>query len=260
MVKLDRIDLVNHINRVEDRTSIRQVIDKIESVINNHITISTNFLNPHEINLSISILNRFKDKISYEIDGGYEDSEASLIYIYPSYKYERDIDDIVALKFKSNEKIKHSDVLGALLALSIDRRKIGDILIGKKFTYFFVKREVANFVEINLTKISKYNINLSREAKPYDLPKREYYYKDIVASSFRLDNLISKVFNLSRGKAKKMIDSELVKVNFVKETRPHFELECGDLVSLRNFGRFRVFNVRGNTRKGNFVIEVRLNK
>ncbi|TIH64113.1 RNA-binding protein, partial [Klebsiella pneumoniae] len=79
MVKLDRIDLVNHINRVEDRTSIRQVIDKIESVINNHITISTNFLNPHEINLSISILNRFKDKISYEIDGGYEDSEASLI-------------------------------------------------------------------------------------------------------------------------------------------------------------------------------------
>ena len=141
MVNLNRIDLINHINRPEERTTIRKVIDKMESVMKSHITESTDFLNPHEINLSISILNRFKDEISYETHGGYNDSESCIIYIYPSYKCENDADDIVLFKFESNEKIKHGDVLGSILGLSIDKQKIGDILIGEKFTFFFLLKE-----------------------------------------------------------------------------------------------------------------------
>lgn len=260
MVNLNRIDLINHINRPEEKISIRKVIDKMESVINSHIPTSTDFLNPHEINLSISVLNRFKDDISYKIDGGYEDSELSIIYIYPSYIYENIDSDLVLFKFESNMKIKHGDVLGSLIGLSIDRGKIGDILIGEKFTYFFVKREIANFVEINLNKISKYNIYLSRENGVSDLPKKEYTYKKIIVSSFRLDNLIAKVFNISRSKVKEMISGEFVKVNYAIETRSHIELELNDLVSLRKYGRFRIFDLEGNTKKGNFVLIVRLNK
>ncbi|WP_295149743.1 RNA-binding protein [uncultured Peptoniphilus sp.] len=228
--------------------------------MNSHISTSTDFLNPHEINLSISILNRFKDQVSYEIDGGYEDSESSIIYIYPAYRYENEDNDLVLFKFETNNKIKHGDVLGSILGLSIDRGKIGDILIGEKFTYFFVKREIANFIETNLTKVSKYNILLSREDDISNIPKKEYDFKKIIVSSFRLDNLISKVFNLSRSKVKEMIKAELVKVNFAKETRPHLELELGDLISVRHYGRFRVYDVEGNTKKGNFVLIVRLNK
>lgn len=260
MVNLNRIDLINHINRPEEKISIRKVIDKMESVMNSHISTSTDFLNPHEINLSISILNRFKDRVSYEIDGGYEDSESSIIHIYPAYRYENEDNDLVLFKFETNNKIKHSDVLGSILGLSIDRGKIGDILIGEKFTYFFVKREISNFIEINLTKVSKYNISLSREDDISGLPKKEYEYKKVIVSSFRLDNLISKVFNLSRSKVKDMIQAELVKVNFAKETRSHLELELGDLVSVRHYGRFRLYDLEGNTKKGNFVLIVRLNK
>lgn len=260
MVNLNRIDLINHINRPEEKISIRKVIDKMESVMNNHISTSTDFLNPHEINLSISILNRFKDQVSYEIDGGYEESESSIIYIYPAYRYENEDSDLVLFKFETNNKIKHGDVLGSILGLSIDRGKIGDILIGEKFTYFFVKREISNFIEINLTKVSKYNILLSREDDISGLPKKEYDYKKVIVSSFRLDNLISKVFNLSRSKVKDMIQAELVKVNFAKETRLHLELELGDLVSVRHYGRFRLYDLEGNTKKGNSVLIVRLNK
>ena len=260
MVNLNRIDLINHINRPEEKISIRKVIDKMESVMNSHISTSTDFLNPHEINLSISILNRFKDRVSYEIDGGYEDSESSIIYIYPAYRYENEDNDLVLFKFETNNKIKHGDVLGSILGLSIDRGKIGDILIGEKFTYFFVKREISNFIEINLTKVSKYNILLSREDDISSLPKKEYDYKKVIVSSFRLDNLISKVFNLSRSRVKDMIQAELVKVNFAKETRSHLELELGDLVSVRHYGRFRLYDLEGNTKKGNSVLIVRLNK
>lgn len=260
MVNLNRIDLINHINRPEEKISIRKVIDKMESVMNSHVSTSTDFLNPHEINLSISILNRFKDRVSYEIDGGYEDSESSIIYIYPAYRYENEENDLVLFKFETNNKIKHGDVLGSILGLSIDRGKIGDILIGEKFTYFFVKREISNFIEINLTKVSKYNILLSREDDISSLPKKKYDYKKVIVSSFRLDNLISKVFNLSRSRVKYMIQAELVKVNFAKETRSHLELELGDLVSVRHYGRFRLYDLEGNTKKGNSVLIVRLNK
>ena len=260
MVNSNRIDLINHINRPEEKISIRKVIDKLESVMNSHVSTSTDFLNPQEINLSISILNRFKDQVSYEIDGGYEDSESSIIYIYPAYRYENEDNDLVLFKFETNNKIKHGDVLGSILGLSIDRGKIGDILIGEKFTYFFVKREISNFIEINLTKVSKYNILLSREDDISGLPKKEYDYKKVIVSSFRLDNLISKVFNLSRSKVKDMIQAELVKVNFAKETRSHLELELGDLVSVSHYGRFRLYDLEGNTKKGNSVLIVRLNK
>ncbi|MBU5669041.1 RNA-binding protein [Peptoniphilus sp. MSJ-1] len=262
MVSFNKIDLISHINRAEDRNEIRKIIDKLEIVLRDHSVESTDFLNPHEINLAISVLNRFKDEISYTISGGHDYAESSIIYIYQSYQQDIDFNDIVIFRFESDEKIKHGDVLGSLIGLSIDRRKIGDILVGKKFTYFFVKREIANFVEINLNKISKYNINLelTNSEDELDLPEKEYNFKKIIANSFRLDNLIAKIFNLSRSNVKKYISQELVKVNFSVETRPHFELEEGDLVSVRRYGRFRVFEVKGNTKKGNFVIEIRLNK
>lgn len=57
-----------------------------------------------------------------------------------------------------------------------------------------------------------------------------------------------------------MIQGEFVKVNFAIETRSHLELELGDLVSLRKYGRFRIFDLEGSTKKGNFVLIVRLNK
>ena len=123
-----------------------------------------------------------------------------------------------------------------------------------------MKREIANFVEINLNKISKYNIYLSRENSNSNLPKKEYTYKKVIVSSFRLDNLISKVFNISRSKVKEMINGEFVKVNYAIETRSHIELNLNDLVSLRKYGRFRIFGLEGNTKKGNFVLIVRLNK
>lgn len=142
MVSLNKIDLISHINRAEDRNEIRKVIDKLEIVLRDHVVESTDFLNPHEINLAISVLNRFKDEISYKICGGYNDSESSIIYIYQNYQQDIEFKDIVIFKFESNEKIKHGDVLGSLIGLSIDRRKIGDILIGKNSLIFLLKEKL----------------------------------------------------------------------------------------------------------------------
>ena len=49
---------------------MRKVIDKIEIVINSHVTESTDFLDPYERLLAKSILNRFMD-INYIEAGGF---------------------------------------------------------------------------------------------------------------------------------------------------------------------------------------------
>lgn len=260
MVNIDRDKLIGHINNLEDKEEIKRVIDKVEIVLNRYLITSTDFLNPHELNLAISVLNRFKNEVSFEIDGGYYGAENCIIYLYPHYELNIPKRDIDIFKFDSNSTIKHSDVLGSLLGLGIERKKIGDILIGKKYTYFFVKNEISNFIEISLNKISKYNISLERVEKISTLPKKEYIYKNIFVASPRIDNIVSSFCNVSRSVAKDKIKSGDVKVNFAVEYRPHFEVNAKDLISVRKFGRFRIEEFKRKTKKGNIVLSIKYNK
>ena len=63
MVNIDRDKLIGHINNLEDKEEIKRVIDKVEIVLNRYLITSTDFLNPHELNLAISVLNRFKNEV-----------------------------------------------------------------------------------------------------------------------------------------------------------------------------------------------------
>lgn len=221
---------------------------------------STDFLNPHEVNLAKSVLNRFKDEISYEVDGGYNDAENCIIYIYPSYETDILNEDIDIFRFESIPTIKHKDVLGSLLGLGIERKKIGDILIGRKYTYFFAKNEISSFVELSLNKISRYNVKIERVEDVSEIPKKEYIYKDIIVASPRLDSIVSSCLNISRSNAKNKIKSGEVKLNYSVEDRPSVEVSAGDLISVRKFGRFQIDEFYKKTKRGNIVLKIKINK
>lgn len=260
MVIFNKEELISHITDENDRQEIRRVIDKIDIVLTNYVKVSTDFLNPHEVYLAKSVLNRFTDEISYEIDGGYDGAENCIIYIYPSYETDILKEDIDIFRFSSISTIKHGDVLGSLIGLGIERKKIGDILVGTKYTYFFVKNEISNFIEFSLKKVSRYNIDLNRVKDVSDIPKREYIYKDIIVASLRLDNVVSSCVNISRTQSKNVIKSREVKVNYHVEDRPHLELSEEDLISVRGFGRFQIDKVLRKTKKGNIVLKIKINK
>ena len=81
-------------------------------------------------------LNLFND-IKYSVDGGYDNAERKVIFIYPYYMEYEDIEcplEIVQVEgnFKFKE-ISHKDYLGAILNLGIVREKIGDIIIHENF-------------------------------------------------------------------------------------------------------------------------------
>ena len=78
---MDKIKLTNHIKDIELKNKMFKVIDKANSCLKNYEVKYTDFLNPFEIKNAVAILNSFDD-IKYSVDGGYDDSERKVIYIY----------------------------------------------------------------------------------------------------------------------------------------------------------------------------------
>lgn len=257
-MRLDRDELLNHIDDSEKLIEIKKIIDKIEIVLNNHSEQSTDFLDPYEISLAVSILNRF-DEISYLIDGGYEDAERKIILIYPSYLYETTLDDLMILNISTKSKLEHKDILGSLIGLGIDRRKLGDIIINKDNYSFFVKREISDFIEFNLEKIGNNNVKLNL-VKEIEIPKPEYNEFTYIISSLRLDVIISSVLKLSRANAQKIIEQEKVKVNFKKENKPSILLNESDIISVRKYGRFIFDKIEGMSKKKKYIVNVKIPK
>lgn len=147
-----------------------------------------------------------------------------------------------------------------MLGLGIERKKIGDILIGRKYTYFFAKNEISSFVELSLNKISRYNVKIERVEDVSEIPKKEYIYKDIIVASPRLDSIVSSCLNISRSNAKNKIKSGEVKLNYSVEDRPSVEVSAGDLISVRKFGRFQIDEFYKKTKRGNIVLKIKINK
>lgn len=256
MGKLNRDKLLSHIKDTYDIFEMKKLIDKIELVIKNNLVISTDFFNPYEANLAISILDKISE-VKYVLFGGYENSELKIITIFPQYLNYIDEYDINVFKFKSIENIIHKDILGSLIGLGINRRKIGDILIDENFTYFFVKKEISNFILSSFNKVSKYNISLEITYDISNLPVKKFVSKKYIVSSLRLDNFISKILNISRSKSLLLIQKEKVKVNYKVQKKSSYELNIGDIISIRKFGRFIFYEILGMTKRNNYIILVR---
>ncbi len=237
---------------------MKKILDKCEIVMNTCTNLSSDFLNPHEIKLAISILNSFD--VSFSIDGGYDEAEYAVISIYPSFLNEPKDDPISCLKFLSIDGIKHNNVLGSLLGLGIDRRKIGDILIGEKFTYFFVKTELKNFIISNFKNISKNSINIYEKNNKDLLPHKEYSYKKIIVSSLRLDTFLSGALNISRNKVNNIIARDLVKINFTETNNISTKLKEGDILSIRKKGRIVFDKILKTTNKDKFICQIKIPK
>ena len=259
---MDKITLTNHIRDIDLKNKMFKVIDKAYSCMKNYDVRNTDFLNPYEIKNSISILNSFND-IKYTIDGGFDEAERSLICIYPYYMDYDDIESSVkVLQIEGNFKfkeIKHKDYLGALLNLGIKREKIGDINIHDNFCQVIVSKDIADFIIINLGKVSRNNVTvkeINKEDILYTKPK--YKEASFTVSSQRLDCLISGIYNISRQESLKLINAEKVFVDYEKITSTSKIVEREALISVRGKGRAIIDDIGDITKKGKIKVKVRL--
>ena len=258
---MEKLRLTAHINDIELKNKMYKVIDKANSCLKNYDIRTTEFLNPFEIKNAKDILNSETD-LKYKVDGGYQNAERQLIYIFPYYMEEDDIEsNLKVIQIEGNFKFKsisHRDYLGALLNLGIKREKIGDIIIHDNFCQVVVSEDICDFIIINLEKVSKNKVKV-KEITVKDIIESEQNFKEIsfTVSSLRLDSVIGGVYNLSRSESLKLIKGEKLHVDYEKIISPSKEIKTNSLISVRGHGR-AIIEIGDMTKKGRIKIRAKI--
>ncbi|NLL82228.1 MAG: RNA-binding protein [Tissierellia bacterium] len=259
-MRLDKEAYLFHIKDINEQAVIRKVLDKIEISISNHSLEMTDFLDPYERYLALSILNRFDD-LSYTEFGGIENGERKIITIYPYY-YDSSLIVPKLRYFRIHgdiDSLSHKDFLGGLLGIGINRSKVGDIQVHNTYADITIKAELGDFVLFNLKKIGCKNMSIT-EIELEDLKEPVLRFKEIkkFVTSLRLDVLLSAAYNFSRQESINIIKTGKVKINWQKITKPSKELALGDTISTKGFGRIILYSNGGMSKKGRYLVTIRI--
>ena len=145
--------------------------------------------------------------------------------------------------------VGHSDLLGSLMALGMDRSFFGDLIALEDRAYLLALPEVASRLPMEWTQAGNVplNVTLLEAAPQFETPRGDML-RDTVAS-LRLDCVLSGGMKTSRARAAEMIRQGLVMVDHMPEERTDRMLTPGQLLSVRGFGRIRLCEVGDRTRK-----------
>lgn len=245
--------------RADERPFIDTVEDWIERVSMQYAPYLTEFLDPRQAYILETLVRQSSD-LKFELFGGYEAAERKRCMIFPEYyqptQEEFEIDLFEVHYPKKFSELSHGKILGSLCGVGIKREFFGDIISDGENWQVFVASEVSSYMQLQVTKIGKVSVRL----EPLDytqilIPKDGWTLEQTTVTSLRLDTVISNVFNISRQRSKQLIEAEKIKVNWRVFTRPDFDLDLLDIVSIRGFGRLQIQAIEGTTKKG----KIRLN-
>ena len=159
---------------------------------------------------------------------------------------------------KFADSLTHRDFLGSILALGIDRSRVGDIVIRDNVGYVFVHEDIAEYIISSLSRVRRTDVTVSIIDS---LPDGELYRTEtrrIQLSSERLDAVVAKVFSLSREAAQSLFHKGLVFVGGKCTESASYTPHDGDVISVRGYGRmiYRGFDSLSRKGKLNAVIEI----
>ena len=191
-----------------------------------------------------------------ELWGGYPDAERRVAAFCDDADEEADW-PVVCLRLSWNPQYGapgHRDLLGALMGLGIAREETGDIVVGEGEAFLFALEEIADYIAANLDAAGRTKLRITRVEGQAELPEPKGDRVRETVASERLDAVLAAGWNLSRAEAQKLIRGGLVKLNHVEETRTDAHLEAGDLISARGYGRLKVLEFPGMTRRGRCAV------
>ena len=222
----------------------------------------TNFLDGRGLRTAKDYVAKFDRDVICVGYGGFHDAEREVVGIFPRDVYGfcdveelYDQFEISALKISGSgfNTFSHRDVMGSLLGLGIKRETMGDIYVeaGGKCAYVCLTKIASEYVAENLEFVARDKVCVTAlKVTELPLPERKFAVISGTIASERLDCILSLATNLSREKAKQLIVSGLVNVNHFEETRCDVTLEEGDILSVRGYGRFKIAEFCGSTKKG----------
>jgi len=221
---------------------------------------ASRFLTPAEAR---RVTEHFKFKrVKLLFDGGYDNAERVRVVFLNLEWGEYDRENLLAalkIEYRPQDSLGHRDVLGALMALGIERDTIGDIVSEENSATLICTPEMSKFIIENLVKAGRVGIKIS-EISLNELPARqeELLIKTDTVASLRLDAVLSAAFGLSRAKAAELIAAGRVSLDHMPCEQPTKELIEGALLSVRGLGRAKLLEVGGVSRKGRIFVRIGL--
>lgn len=244
--------------RKSEAPFVAQVLDWIEQATTEYRAILTDFLDPRQAYILQTLIGE-KGELKYHFNGGYNAAERQRALIAPTY-FEPEEADFEIQLFEIRYPIKfaqlsHGKILGTLVNAGIDRNVFGDIMTDGQRWQFFVTTNLADYVVSQITKIGKVTVHLEEQAyTELIIPKDAWQFEQLLVSSFRLDTIIAAVYNMSRQRAKELVQGNKVKLNWQAFDKPDFELDLLDIISVRGYGRIQLKSIDGQTRKEKYRV------
>lgn len=242
--------------RKEEHTFVERSLDWIHRAAEQYREVLTGFLDPREQEIVKMLLQTEDPTLQLEKNGGYEEAERSRIWLAPEYAIlDKQSFSLLYLSLESDGELAHRDVLGSLLALGIKRSFIGDILPKPTGADVIVAAEMRDYLWSNLTKVGRKAIIISEISSDQLWIEQEMGIRQqTTVASLRLDAVIAAMCRLSRAKSADIIRLGRCKVNWQIIDRADYQLEVGDVLSVRGYGRIRLEEVREVTKKGRYSI------
>lgn len=214
------------------------------------------FLEPSSVDLA----RRCGVREGAEVDffGGYPEAERVVAAFFPEGEEPQYPVECLDVTWNPRfAQVGHRDLLGAVMGLNIDREVTGDIVLaGEGKAYLFVLPEMAEYVIANLESAGRASVKVSRHEGDVECPEPEGERVRITLASLRLDAFVASGYNLSRAEAQKRINAGLVKLNHVPNLHTDAPVKEGDLLSVRGFGRMKVEQLTGETRRGRLAAQI----
>lgn len=206
---------------------------------------ATFFLDPKE---QLELARKLK-KESYQIYKPYPDSEKNIYYIKEEPK-------VILYEIKSKVPLEHREILGTLFSLNITSELFGDIVITNNHYYIYVLENIAPYIKNNLLMIKNTHIELIEV--PLDTLKdyhKEFETIEIIASSTRIDTVISRLIQTSRPNVIEKIKNKEIILNYEILKNNSYQLKENDTFSVRSYGKYQYIGIKKETKSKNYIIE-----
>lgn len=253
---------------IPDKMALNRLEDLARQADQHDFPTQTAFLTPAEQTEATAFLRA--RKIAHIWLGGYEGAERRACIFLPTGWTAEMIEPesfLTALLLKpavhrglggrAESLPGHRDYLGSLLGLGIRRDQIGDILVDDRQATALVLPGIVPLIQLELSSVGSHAVTIERvPLAGLMIPEREQNLVRITAASMRFDKIAAAGFNVSRNDMAEWIRAGQVQLNWRPETRPDRLLSIGDVISLRGYGRIRLKEEVGKSRKDRHILVI----
>ncbi len=225
-----------------EETFVRNVFHYFEEVSLYEYPKDIGFCDPNEQKIVSELNSHFN--LLIKADGGYPDCERAKVMIMPdTYDISPEITRYELCYNLKFNKLEHKHIMGALYNLGINERLIGDIIVSEEGrVQIIISGEMADTLPLLQTKYANITVRYE-EIEQITIKSKAPKYAIRSSRTTRIDSVCKAVTHISRNKMSTEIRKGHVFLNHKQIKDPIKQVEVGDLLSIRGYGRAEIIDI-----------------